>query len=71
MISIVDEVNTALATKEFEESISKYVQALESLKTLQNMGIVQEKGSMLLPIEERYKSVYTKNIPLDNGYFPC
>ena len=58
--NIVDEVETLTSSGKFDrnKSISEYVKALESLDSLRKMGVVKEKGNNLLPIEDRYKSVY-------------
>jgi len=59
--AIVDKVIEVLDSKEFEEneSISKYLQALEEFDSLRDKGLIKERGNTLLPIEERYKSIYS------------
>jgi len=61
--SITDEVGIILKTDNFNEneSIPRYEKAIESLEALKKMGVLSESGSNLLPIEERYKSVYCNN----------
>ncbi|MCL2607540.1 MAG: hypothetical protein FWD92_03155 [Methanomassiliicoccaceae archaeon] len=65
--NIVDEVVALIDSKKFEgnKNISEYVKAVEKLESLRKMGMIKEKGNNLLPIEERYKSVYAATSRFD------
>ena len=58
--TIADEVSIILDSDGFNEneSIAGYLHAIETLELLRKMGVINEREKNLLPIEERYKSVY-------------
>jgi len=58
--SIVDDVNKVVESAEIKNSelVSKFTQALEKIQKLQDEGIIKPRGNTLLPIEDRYRSIY-------------
>jgi len=60
MSSLVDEVKTIIEKNGFKDSeeYAKYIEALKCIVAMQDTGLLNANGSSLLPIEERYKSIY-------------